>query len=98
MWGSGVADTGAAAAQGLALASLGRHDDAADSHRAAARRGPADAEILYRLAQAEMLAQRPKAARWAARDALAIEPRHAPSQQLLDRIELAARSAKRRGL
>ena len=85
-------------AQGLALASLERFDDAADSHRAAARRGPADTEVLYRLAEAEMLARRPQAARWAARDALAIEPRHEPSQRLLQRIELASRSAKRRGL
>ena len=85
-------------AQGLALASLGRFDDAADSQRAAARSGPADAEILYRLAEAEMLAHRPRAARWAAHDALAIEPRHEPSQRLLERIELANRAPDGRGL
>jgi tetratricopeptide (TPR) repeat protein len=83
-------------AQGLALASLERFDDAADSHRAAARQGRADAEILFRLAEAEMLAHHPRAAHRAARDALAIEPRHEPSQALLERIELANRSSERR--
>ncbi|MCH8045711.1 MAG: tetratricopeptide repeat protein [Planctomycetes bacterium] len=84
--------------QGLAFASLERFDDAADSHRAAARCGPADAEILYRLAEAEMLAHRPQAARWAAHDALSVEPRHEPSRRLLARIELASRAPEGRGL
>ena len=85
-------------AQGLVFASLERFDEAADRHREAARRGPPDAEILFRLAEAEMSANRPQAAHWAARDALAVEPRHEPSRRLLERIELARRAPQGRGL
>ena len=60
---------------GLAYASLGRHDDAAESYGRAARREP-NPEVLFRLADAEFQAGRPDRAREAAAQALALDPRH----------------------
>ena len=75
--------------EGLACAALGRHDDAVESFSAALMRGRPTAEILFRLAQAELDAGRPADAAAAARQALALDPQHQPSRQLLDLTGLA---------
>jgi predicted Zn-dependent protease len=75
--------------EGLTLCDLGRPQQAAASLSAANRQGPANADILYYLAQAEMASGRPVAATAAARLALAANPTHEPSRRLL--AELAAR-------
>ena len=77
--------------EGLTLSDLGRPQQAAESLRIASQQGPPNADILYYLAQAELAGGRPDAAATAAQQALAINPSHAPSRQLL--TELAARSA-----
>jgi len=78
--------------QGLAYTALGRYDDAVESlSRAAIRTGPT-AEILFRLAEAEHLAGRADRAAAAAREALALDPRHEPSRQLLGHADLALHS------
>jgi tetratricopeptide (TPR) repeat protein len=71
---------------GLALAALGRHADAAESLYAASLRGKPTAEILYRLAEAELLSGRTAAAEANAREAIALNPQHAASHNLLDRL------------
>ena len=76
--------------EGLACMALGRYDDAVEHLMAACMRGGATAETLYRLAEAQWLAGRPGEAAAAARDALALEPGHEPSQQLLDRMQIAS--------
>jgi tetratricopeptide (TPR) repeat protein len=74
---------------GLAYLALGRYDDGAESFAAAANRDRPTAEIIYRLAESQWLAGRPGEAAAAARQALAMEPRHQPSLDLLRRIQLA---------
>lgn len=76
---------------GLAYAALGRYDDAVGSYRAAAERGGPHPELAYRSAEALWLAQQPDAARAALSEALALDPQHAASRQLWERIEVAAR-------
>jgi len=78
---------------GLACRELGRYDDAAQHFSTATLRGAPNAEILYRLAEAELLAGRPAAAATAAQQALSLDPNHQPSQQLLQRLRLAVRTA-----
>jgi tetratricopeptide (TPR) repeat protein len=73
---------------GLAYTALGRYEDAVERLSAAAVRGAPTAEILGRLAEAELLAGRPAEAEAAARRALALQPQHAPSLQLLDRLRV----------
>lgn len=68
---------------------LGRHDDAAESLATAVTREQPTAEMYCRLAEADLLAGHPTEAAAAARQALAIEPQHQSSRELLDRIELA---------
>jgi tetratricopeptide (TPR) repeat protein len=80
---------------GLAYGALGRHDEAAESFQAAARQQPTS-EILFRLAEAELGAGRLLLARQAASQALALEPQHAPSQQLLERLALAEQNRLQR--
>ena len=76
--------------EGLTLTDLGRPQQAAESLRIASQQGPPNADILYYLAQAELAGGRPDAAATAAQQALAVNPSHAPSRQLL--TELAART------
>lgn len=76
--------------EGLACMALGRYDDAVEHLVAACMRGGATTETLYRLAEAQWLAGRPGEAAAAARDALALEPGHEPSHQLLDRMQIAS--------
>jgi tetratricopeptide (TPR) repeat protein len=74
--------------EGLALMDLQRPHQAIDSLLAAARRGPPNAEVLYRLAQAQWSAGRFAAAAAAAEQALAIDGSHQASRQLL--LQLAS--------
>jgi tetratricopeptide (TPR) repeat protein len=73
--------------EGLAYAALERWDAAAESLSAACTRGQPTPEILFRLGRAELLAGRPAAAAAAAREALALDPRHQPSRDLLGHVE-----------
>jgi len=70
----------------LALADLGRPQQAADSLQAASRKGPPNAEILYYLAQAELASGRYAQAAASAQQALAADASHEPSRQLLARL------------
>ncbi len=68
--------------QGLALASLARHEDAARVLVLATRRERPSVDLLYHLAQAEMASGRPRHAQSALQQALAQNPAHGPSQAL----------------
>jgi tetratricopeptide (TPR) repeat protein len=70
---------------GLALAAQGRHDEAIEHFETALRKHPTS-DIFFHLAQSHFHAGRPEPARLAANQALAMEPRHRASQQLLDRL------------
>lgn len=74
---------------GLACLAAGRHEDAIENLTAAANREKPNVEILYRLAEAEVLAGHPARAADAAQEALRLEPTHAASRELLGRIDLA---------
>jgi predicted Zn-dependent protease len=74
--------------EGLTLSDLGRPVQAVDSLRVASQKGPANADILYYLAQAQLAAGQPAAATLAVQEALAANPSHVPSRRLL--TELAA--------
>lgn len=80
--------------QGLAYQALGRFDAAAESLSLAKRHGPPSAEILCRLGEVELLAGRPVSAAAAAREALALEPNHPASQELLGRVDVALRDGE----
>jgi tetratricopeptide (TPR) repeat protein len=71
---------------GLAYAALGRYDNAIQSYQAARGRGRPDAELLFRLAEAQWHAGRTAQAAAAAREALALSPQHLPSRELLNHI------------
>jgi Flp pilus assembly protein TadD len=75
--------------QGMAYVAVGRFEDAVEAYRLAAVRSEGDVDLLCHLAQAEALAGRPEQAAAAARQALALDPRHEPSRQLLDRLQVA---------
>jgi len=81
--------------QGLTLASLARHDDAARMLAAAAQRERPNSELLYHLARAEFASGRPQHAHYALQQALAQDPAHAPSQALAAQLT-AANTAVRR--
>jgi tetratricopeptide (TPR) repeat protein len=76
---------------GLAYSALGRPGDAVESFAAALIRDKPTPEILYRLGEAELLAGHPDEALSVAQQALALDPQHQPSRDLLNRIELARR-------
>jgi tetratricopeptide (TPR) repeat protein len=80
---------------GLAYSAAGRHDDAAESFRRAARHNPTS-EILFHLAEAELRAGRTQSARELAQQALAINPGHIASQQLLVRLAAAPEDGPQR--
>ncbi len=75
--------------EGLALTALRRYDDAVRSFSRAASRDRPTAEILYRLAEAEMLNGRWGEAQSTVQEALALAPDHAPSRALAERMALA---------
>ena len=77
-------------AQGLAYMELERFEDATESFAAATMREQPNAAILARLAEAELLSGRSEAAEAAVRQALALDPGHQPSLDLLGRLNLAA--------
>jgi tetratricopeptide (TPR) repeat protein len=74
---------------GLAYNAVGRPADAVECLRAAQHRGPATPELLFHLADAELRAGRREEARATARRALQLQPGHAPSLALMERLELA---------
>lgn len=74
---------------GLAFSAEGRYGDAVDSLSAARDRGPVSPELLFRLADAQWRAGRAAEAQQTAARALALDPRHAGSQQLLRRMAQA---------
>ncbi len=80
--------------EGLALTALGRYDEAVRSLTQAAQRDRPTAEILCRLAEAELLAGRTGAAQAWLQEALALDPNHAASRTLSTRIALAAPTAR----
>ena len=75
--------------EGLALMALGRYDDAVASYSLASERGGPTAEIMFRLAEAELLAGRGNSAQMAARQALVLDPNHALAKALVGRLEVA---------
>ena len=75
---------------GLVCMALGRHEEGTEKLAAALIAGDATAEMYYHLGEAELLAGRPLQAAEAARQALALEPHHIPSRELLGRLGLAA--------
>lgn len=77
--------------QGLAQMSLGRPGEAVESLSRAAGRGQPTAEVLYRLAEARLLAGQSCEALQAAQQALALDPTHQASRRLVERLELARR-------
>lgn len=77
---------------GMAYTALGRHGDAVESFSAAVIRDKPTPEILYRLAEAELLAGYADEAVKVAQQALALDPQHQPSRDLIGRIELARRN------
>lgn len=74
---------------GLAYNAVGRPADAVECLRAAQQRGPANPEFLFHLADAELRAGRRDEARATARRALQLQPGHAPSLALMERLEIA---------
>jgi tetratricopeptide (TPR) repeat protein len=79
---------------GMAYMALGRYDEAVESLSAAAARETATAELCCRLGEAQRLAGHPAEATVSAQRALALDPKHQPSLELLGRIETAQRSTQ----
>ncbi|MGO8688295.1 MAG: tetratricopeptide repeat protein [Thermoguttaceae bacterium] len=71
---------------GLAYVALRRYDDGVQSFAAAAAHERPTPEILYQLAQAQWLAGHAAEAAATAQRALAMDPQHQPSRELLDRL------------
>jgi tetratricopeptide (TPR) repeat protein len=78
--------------EGLAYRALGRYDEAIDTLSVACHRGPGSAELYYQLARSQFMAGNLTPAADAARQAVALEPHHQPSQDLLSQIQLASRA------
>ncbi len=79
--------------QGLALGALGRQSDAAECFALATQRGGPTAELLYRLAEAQLLAGRAAEAQSSVQQALALEPAHPASVQLAQRLQVERSAA-----
>ena len=75
--------------QGLALAALGRHADAASMLLMVRERGPASPELLYRLAESELQAGQFAAARQNVEQVLAIDPQNKSARTMLERLNVA---------
>lgn len=73
--------------QGLALKALGRHENAVSLLAQAAQRGEPSTELLFHLAEAQLLSGDTTNARLALVAALAQEPTHGPSHQLQGQID-----------
>ncbi|MEN6457860.1 MAG: tetratricopeptide repeat protein [Thermoguttaceae bacterium] len=76
---------------GTAYAAVGRYDDAVENLSAAVARGEPTADMYCHLAEAELLTGHTAEAGAAARQALALQPQHQASRQLLDRLLVAER-------
>ena len=76
---------------GLAYLALGSYEDGVDNFSAAVTRGNPTPEMLCRLAEAQLLAGHAAEAGDTVQQALALQPGHQPSRELLDRIETAQR-------
>jgi hypothetical protein len=83
---------------GAACLALSRYDEAVESMRAAVARGKPNSDLLCRLAEAEFLAGRSREAAATASEALALQPQHQPSLELLQRIDAAQQSQRERML
>lgn len=81
--------------QGLTLAALNRHDDAARTLAAAAQRERPGAELLYHLAVSEYASGRPQHAQYALQQALAQDPAHAASQALSAQLAAVPTTVRR---
>ena len=73
--------------EGLAYASVDRHQDAATSLTAASQREQPQAELYYQLAQAQQAAGNPTEAVTAVQQALALDSGHQASQLLLAQLQ-----------
>ena len=78
--------------EGLAYGKLARPHDAVESLLAATERGPAQADLLYALAQAEVAAGHPDAAATSVRQALALDSGHQASRTLLAQLTVGGSS------
>ncbi len=78
-------------AQGRAYTALGRHAEALEAFSAAARRTNPTPEILCALGEAQLRAGRAAEAAATAQEALAMDPQHAASRQLLARANSTLR-------
>ncbi|NLS91974.1 MAG: tetratricopeptide repeat protein [Planctomycetaceae bacterium] len=72
--------------KGMAYSTMGRYDDAANTFLLACSRGGADIETLYRLAETQVRAGRPREAAAALKKALSLDPQHAASRHLLAQL------------
>lgn len=82
--------------EGLAFTALHRYDDAAEVYAVALSRDPPSLELHDRLAEAQLLGGRPREAAGTMYQALTLDPNHAPSRALAERIDLASRSTDAR--
>jgi tetratricopeptide (TPR) repeat protein len=82
--------------EGLTLLELARPHQAVESLLAASRRGPPNAEVHFRLAQAQFSAGRYAEATTAAEQALAIDTSHEASRQLLMQLASSSQAAAQR--
>jgi tetratricopeptide (TPR) repeat protein len=77
-------------AEGNAFLSLHRYEDAVTSFAMACNRQPSpDPDLLCQLAESQRLAGHMAEAAETARRALSLSPTHAPSRELLERVEIA---------
>lgn len=77
--------------KGLALEALGRNVDAAETFSLAMSHGDPTPELYYRLGEAQLAAGRQQEADQSLAQALSMDPNHAPSRALRERIEVASR-------
>ncbi|HEY5313401.1 MAG TPA: tetratricopeptide repeat protein, partial [Pirellulales bacterium] len=81
--------------EGMALAALGRQQDAVDALAQAAAHGAPDAALFYSLAEAEARAGLPDDAWRDVQRALGVDARHAASRRLAAQLEQARRPTGR---
>ncbi len=77
--------------QGLALKDLKRYDDAAEALSLASRQGPPSADMMYELAETQLLAGRLAAAHWSAGETQRLGHDERRTNALASRIEAAIR-------
>jgi predicted Zn-dependent protease len=77
---------------GAAYLALNRPDEAVENMREAVRCGKPNSDLYCRLAEAEFLAGNSREAAMAANQALALQPQHPESLDVLQRIQVAEQS------